>query len=146
MSTMAYLPLASAKCSSRCDEINENVAPIQMCHCSLFLLLREVSSPHPPPLPYRACALSSHEGMRTSTPHSQGNTRESARGEFREVNKWVWNVSSSHTESLHAHTHMHTRGLRKHVCDYRMVNRDSTRPCVFEEATNQGGGQQRRRK
>lgn len=58
----------------------------------------------------------------TSAPHGQGNTEESAQWEFREVNKWVWNVSGSHAASLD------TQALRKHVSGYRMANWDSVRP------------------
>lgn len=44
----------------------------------------------------------------------------------------------------HKHTHTQTQGLRKHVCNYRMVNRDSKRAgrhsmqrvFLFEEASS----------
>lgn len=56
-----------------------------------------------------------------SAPHGQGNTEESAQWEFREVNKWVWNVNGSHAASPH------TQALRKHVFGYRMTKWDSMR-------------------
>ena len=98
-----------------CEYINENRWVPHKCVTRLLLL----SERFPP------CMCSSSPWVSwTSSPHGQGSEEESAQWEFREVNKWVWNVSVSHA------AYLHTQALRKHVSGLRTAKLESHEVCL----------------